>query len=158
MIEITALYASPSIDVNIGAPPVIEVQAAEVGGAAAARAAANAALGYRDEAEAAALAAEQDAQATINLAENLTVDVTTLLPGAEATATYDADLLKISFGLPRGEQGAQGIQGLPGPPGTNYMGGYTVELASLATGDHLEFAGTSWVNVPKLTLTDGGNF
>lgn len=38
------------------------------------------------------------------------------------------------------------------------ISGFPVSTASLTTGDHLEFAGASWINVAKTTLSDGGNF
>lgn len=37
-------------------------------------------------------------------------------------------------------------------------GGFPINVSSLTIGDHLEFAGTNWVNVAKTTLSDGGNF
>ena len=63
MIEISVLYAT-SIDVSVAAPPLIHVQSAELGGAAAARVAADVARGYRYDAEAAATAAEASANET----------------------------------------------------------------------------------------------
>lgn len=46
----------------------------------------------------------------------------------------------------------------PGPAGPNAIGGFTFDLNSLQTGDHLEFSVNKWVNVAKTTLADGGNF
>ena len=37
-------------------------------------------------------------------------------------------------------------------------GGYPISTTALTVGDHLEFIGSSWVNVAKETLSDGGNF
>lgn len=47
------------------------------------------------------------------------------------------------------------MQGVPGP---NTIGGYSISVAQLGGGDHLEFSGSAWVNVAKTTLSDGGNF
>ena len=52
----------------------------------------------------------------------------------------------------------QGIQGPPGPAGGTVIGGAAVVTGTLSAGDQLEFIGSSWVNVPKTGLTDGGNF
>ena len=49
-----------------------------------------------------------------------------------------------------------GEQGPRGPIGE--VGGYGFAINTLQAGDHLEFAGTQWVNVAKQTLSDGGNF
>lgn len=57
-----------------------------------------------------------------------------------------------------GSPGATGATGPQGPAGEALISGYSVQTASLATGDHLEFAGASWINVQKTTLSDGGNF
>lgn len=62
---------------------------------------------------------------------------------------------------------AAGIQGPPGPPGpvgaagpagAAVLGGYAIALANPAPGDHLELGAASWTNVPRATITDGGNF
>lgn len=41
---------------------------------------------------------------------------------------------------------------------TTLLAGFPVSTTGLATGDHLEFLSTNWVNVQKTTLSDGGNF
>lgn len=53
-----------------------------------------------------------------------------------------------------------GIQGPSGPPGEAFVGGYSVTVTSLATGDVLSFDGVNsrWQNVKAVDLTDGGNF
>jgi hypothetical protein len=53
-----------------------------------------------------------------------------------------------------------GIQGPSGPPGNAIIGGYSVTVSSLATGDVLSFDGANsyWKNVKAIDLTDGGNF
>lgn len=62
---------------------------------------------------------------------------------------------------------AAGIQGPPGPPGpagdagpagAAVLDGYPIALANPAPGDHLELGATSWTNVPRAMITDGGNF
>lgn len=59
---------------------------------------------------------------------------------------------------PAGPQGATGAQGPQGPAGEMLISGYSVQSVGLTTGDHLEFGGSAWINVPKTTLSDGGNF
>jgi hypothetical protein len=43
----------------------------------------------------------------------------------------------------------QGVQGLDG---------YPVLVSAPEAGDHLEFVVDTWVNVAKVSITDGGNF
>lgn len=50
------------------------------------------------------------------------------------------------------------IQGSKGDPGNNEIGGYGFSILDLESGHHLEFSGSAWINVPKQTLSDGGNF
>lgn len=57
-----------------------------------------------------------------------------------------------------GAAGLPGAAGQPGPPGGTFLDGYTVLLGALAPGDHLEFVADVWTNIPKPTITDGGNF
>lgn len=59
---------------------------------------------------------------------------------------------------PTGATGPQGVAGPAGPAGAANLGGYGISLTALQTGDHLEFAGSNWVNVARETLSDGGNF
>lgn len=53
-----------------------------------------------------------------------------------------------------------GIQGPAGPPGEAFIGGYSVTVTGLTTGDVLSFDGANsyWKNTKAVDLTDGGNF
>ena len=69
--------------------------------------------------------------------------------------------LAVSLAAPLPVTLAAGIQGPPGPPGpagAAILGGYAIALANPAPGDHLELGAASWTNVPRATITDGGNF
>lgn len=69
--------------------------------------------------------------------------------------------LAVSLAAPLPVTLAAGIQGPPGPPGpagAAVLGNYPIALANPAPGDHLELGATSWTNVPRATITDGGNF
>jgi Collagen triple helix repeat (20 copies) len=68
-------------------------------------------------AEAAQSAAEDARDASINFAENLTVQSSTLAAGEDATVVYDSNDLIIEFGIPRGDTGATGATGATGPAG-----------------------------------------
>lgn len=59
---------------------------------------------------------------------------------------------------PTGEPGPPGPAGDAGPAGGALIGGYPAVLAGLSPGDHLEFNADAWGNVPRVTITDGGNF
>jgi hypothetical protein len=94
-------------------------------------------------------------------------DITvTVVENDSSVVTIDSEHSVVSVGEqgpigPQGIQGIQGVQGeqgIQGPPGDNYLGGAIVAPVNLSTGDHLEFSGSSWVNVHKTTLSDGGNF
>ncbi len=82
-----------------------------------AQAAALEAASASDEAEAAKAVAVDAAEASINLAENLSVEAATLDPGSAATASYNPETQGLTLGIPAGDPGAQGIQGDPGPQG-----------------------------------------
>lgn len=58
----------------------------------------------------------------------------------------------------QGPAGPVGPVGPVGPAGPNSIGGFELSINALQAGDHIEFAGSSWVNVAKDTLSDGGNF
>lgn len=53
---------------------------------------------------------------------------------------------------------SEGRQGPPGPPGESLIAGKFVQVQQLSAQDMLEFNGNVWVNVPKIEVTDGGNF
>lgn len=59
---------------------------------------------------------------------------------------------------PPGPPGLVGLSGPAGPAGGALIGGYPAVLAGLSPGDHLEFNADAWGNVPRVTITDGGNF
>lgn len=59
---------------------------------------------------------------------------------------------------PPGPPGPPGPVGAAGPAGAAVLGGYAIALANPAPGDHLELGAASWTNVPRATITDGGNF
>lgn len=56
------------------------------------------------------------------------------------------------------DSGSMGPVGPIGPPGPNSIGGAGFEIINLTSDDTLIYDGTFWVNSPKTTLTDGGNF
>lgn len=74
--------------------------------------------------------------------------VTTLDAGQSATASIvgPAGSQLLNLALPKGYDGVATI------------GGYPFQGTDLQPTHHIEFAGSAWVNVPKTSLTDGGNF
>lgn len=67
--------------------------------------------------------------------------------------TIDAETSVVTVG----EQGPAGPGGGGGGAASS-IGGAPIETAVLIAGDHLEFSGSAWINVSKITLSDGGNF
>lgn len=72
-----------------------------------------------------------------------------------ATTEVVSTVVSVGQQGPAGPVGPTGPQGSPGP---NTVGNYGFAINALQPGDHLEFAGSNWVNVAKQTLSDGGNF
>lgn len=58
---------------------------------------------------------------------------------------------------PAGPQGAQGLQGPSGPP-NRLADLLDVDVAAVAAGDVLRYAGDKWQGRHETSLTDGGNF
>lgn len=72
-----------------------------------------------------------------------------------ATTEVVSTVVSVGQQGPAGPVGPVGPQGIPGP---NTIGSFGFNINELQAGDHLEFAGSNWVNVAKQTLSDGGNF
>lgn len=54
--------------------------------------------------------------------------------------------------------GVIGPKGEPGTPGESTIGGSSVSILNLASGDILLYSGSDWINTPQENLTDAGNF
>jgi hypothetical protein len=92
------------------------VEDAEAAKVAAQSAQAGAAASEAD-AQAAQAAAEAARDASLNFGATLSVQATTLAPGASATVVYDSNDTIIEFGIPAGATGAAGATGPQGPAG-----------------------------------------
>lgn len=100
-------------------------------------------------AEAAQLAAETASDASINFAENLAVQATTLAAGASATVTYDSNDLIIEFGIPRGNTGATGAAGTNGADGKTVLNGTVNPTTEGVNGDFYINTATHYIFGPK---------
>lgn len=58
------------------------------------------------------------------------------------------------------EQPAEVIsEGIQGPPGPASIGGFAIAINNAVAGDVLALGNSNaWTNIPKASLTDGGNF
>ena len=89
----------------------------------------------RDTAQNAQAQAEMQAQRAWEKVESITgfsVEAETLDPGEAATATYDAEAVKMFLGIPQGmpgQDGADGEQGPQGPPGPQGQAPYADVIA-----------------------------
>lgn len=109
------------------------------------------------------------------LASTITSEATTLGAGVPATATFDPDLVKFSFGIPtgpQGETGPQGPQGATGAAGTNGTNGVNSQMTrqsntgrTIASSGSLSFSYTSiasnlgWIVGERLRVAaDATNF
>lgn len=118
-----------------------------------------------------ALAAATNAEAAKNAIANMIVEAVTLATGQPATVikTLVDQVYKLTFGLPRGEQGIQGPrgiqgeqgqqgkqgeQGIQGPQGKQGETGTGIQSITLTSGNHAP--GTS--DTYTITLTDGSTF
>lgn len=158
----------------------VEVQQAATYAKNAATSATNAATGANTAAQNAAnaasakntaVAAATNAEAAKNAIANMIVEAITLATGQPATVTKTLvnQVYKLTFGLPRGEQGPrgekgiqgdqgiQGIQGIQGKQGIQGEQGKTgigIQSIALTKGNHAP--GTS--DTYTITLTDGNTF
>ena len=118
-----------------------------------------------------AVAAATNAEAAKNAIANMIVEAITLATGQPATVTKTLvdQVYKLTFGLPRGEQGIQGergpqgeqgvqgeqgIQGIQGIQGEQGETGTGIQGIALTSGNHAP--GTS--DTYTITLTDGNTF
>jgi hypothetical protein len=98
-------------------------------------------------AETAQAAAESARDASINFATNVTIQVSTLAAGEDATVAYDSNDLIIDLGIPRGDTGATGATGATGPTGPegmNWLGAYDNGTAYVID-DAVSYNGSSYI-------------
>jgi hypothetical protein len=98
-------------------------------------------------AETAQAAAEAARDASINFATNVTIQVSTLAAGEDATVVYDSNDLIIDLGIPRGDTGATGATGATGPTGPegmNWLGAYDNGTAYVID-DAVSYNGSSYI-------------
>lgn len=100
------------------------------------------------EASANAVQAATDAEAALSEFTGVTVTVSTLAAGSQATASYDNGVL--SLGIPRGDTGATGAQGERGATGaTGDTGAAGVGIANIVLNSNYTLT---------ITLTDGTSY
>lgn len=84
----------------------------------------------KDQAQTAAGEAQAASTASINLATNFDVAVTTLAPSSEATSDYDPETFLLSLGIPEGVKGDTGATGATGPAGADGDSAYEVAVSN----------------------------
>lgn len=165
-------YAKNAVNVEVQQAATYAKNAADsatdsaTGATAAAQNAANAAAAKNT-----AVAAATNAEVAKNAIANMIVEAVTLATGQPATVTKTLvnQVYKLTFGLPRGEQGSQGEQGIQGVQGEQGIQGVQgrqgiqgeqgetgtgIQSIALTKGNHAP--GTS--DTYTITLTDGNAF
>ena len=79
-----------------------------------------------------------------------TIVVSTIEPTGSVVTTIEEPTIIIA--------GVVGPKGEPGTPGESTIGGSSVSISNLASGDILLYSGSAWNNIPQENLTDAGNF